>query len=185
VKCDCTVCCTDKRAICVLLCICVYQLYTVHTEEVLIVRYTFYCFEMWKCVPQRVHSERRLFAFHNSHMSLQIHCPLNLRIPYDHSNHVPLFIKLTCRFCNCSCTMSIMTSICSYFLWNSANSATISCCKHKTNFRKRVPFTAQYYNLNNYPPEPSPRVYYSPAVQNPMSTVLTVLFSMLQVRCVA
>jgi hypothetical protein len=39
-----------------------------------------------------------------------------------------------------------------YFVSNSENLETISCCKHKTNFRKRAPFTAQYYNLNNYPP---------------------------------
>jgi len=50
-------------------------------------------------------------------------------------------------------------------------------CKHKTNFRKKVPFTAQYYNLNNYPPQHFPRVYYSPAAQNPMSAVLAVQYA--------
>jgi len=47
-----------------------------------------------------------------------------------------------------------------------------------------VPFTVQYYNLNNCSPEPF-CVYYSPAAQNPMSAVLTVLFSKLHVWCVA
>jgi len=43
--------------------------------------YTFYCVEMWNYVLQRVHSERRLFAFHNSYVSAD---PLPLL--YDHTN---------------------------------------------------------------------------------------------------
>ena len=38
-----------------------------------------------------------------------------------------------------------------------------------------VPFTVQY--LINYSPEPFRHVYYSPAAQNPMSNILTVLMA--------
>ena len=69
VKCDCIVCCTDGRTMCVLLCVCV-CVHTVHIQDVLILRYTFYCVEMCNCVLQHVHSERNLVAFHNSYVCL-------------------------------------------------------------------------------------------------------------------
>jgi hypothetical protein len=97
----------------------------------------------------------------------------------------PLFIKVTCRFSSFSCI--------SWLNW--CNVIRLSKTLHhyimqtQTNFRMNVPFTAQYCNLHNYtpplPPERFPRVYYSPAAQNQMSAVLTVLFSTLHVYCVA
>jgi hypothetical protein len=166
------------RGGCVSFCVCVYKLYKVRIQGVLIVRFKFLlCWNVELCTATCAF--RKTFSCISQFTRF---CKSTALWIWEFSTiivtmvTVPLFIKLTCAVSKVwILVFNLLTS-------NSRSLILSSVCRHRTNFRMHVPFTVQYYNLQNYPSEPFRRVYYIPAAQNPMSAVL---FSSLHVWCVA